>query len=301
MNQLEMMALFIQVAELGSFAAAATQKGVARSVVTRQIAALEKHLGVQLIARSTRRQALTTAGKVYLERCKAIMDLVQRSESELIEEQLTPKGNLRISAPLSFGLLHLTDLFMLFAQKYPDIHFELDYSDRMIDVATEGFDVAIRIAKELALSDIVRKIGECQLLFVASPRYLAKYGEPCSIEDLAHHQCLQYSLHERWHVSTDDKDFSITTNGRIKANNGDALAKAAAADMGISLMPDIIASQYLKDGRLKQILSTYPKSIVGIYAVLPSNSYIPERVRLLVEFLATQLPDLLKNCQQATS
>lgn len=289
MNQFEVMRLFVEVAELGSFAAAAAQKGVARSVVTRQIAALEKHLGVQLIARSTRRQALTSAGKKYLEHCKAILDLVERSESELIEEQVRPKGQIRVSLPLSFGLRHLTDMLMEFAQKYPDIHLELDYNDRMVDVAAEGYDIAIRIAGELALSDIVRKIGECELLFVAAPSYIQAHGEPQQPEDLLEHQCLQYSHHSRWLFSDGTRNFSISTNGRIKANNGDALAKAAAAGMGISFMPDFIAKDYLADGRLVELSGLRSENKIGIYAVLPSNSYIPERVRLLMDFLLNHL------------
>ena len=289
MNQFEMMSLFILVAELGSFAAAAHQRGVARSVVTRQIAALEEHLGVQLIARSTRRQALTSAGKKYLEHSKAIIDLVQRSEAELNEEQIKPTGNLRISLPLSFGLRHLSDLLMQFAQRYPDIHLDLEYSDRMVDVAAEGFDIAVRIASELALSDIVRKIGECQLLFVASPDYIARAGEPTCLEDLTEHECLQYSHYSRWMFSENGKNTSIQLKGRIKANNGDALAKAAAAGMGISLMPDFIAHDYLLAQTLVELRHLEPQPPVGIYVVLPSNSYIPERVRLLVDYLSEQL------------
>lgn len=291
MIQFEMMALFIQVAELGSFSAAATQKGVARSVVTRQIAALEAHLGVQLIARSTRKQALTSAGRLYLERCRAIIDLVQQSEAELIEEQITPKGKLRISLPLSFGLRHLSDNLFQFAKQYPHIHLELDYTDTAVDVAAEGFDLAIRISRDLALSDIVRRLGSCELYFVASPEYLSKHGEPLSADDLQHHQCLQYSRQSRWMFTDGDKEVSLNTNGQIKANNGDALAKAAAAGMGVSLMPDFIAEDYLKNGSLKRILTNHQQSPIGIYAVLPSNSYIPERVKLLVDYLAQHMHD----------
>lgn len=289
MIQIEMMALFIQVAELGSFAAAANQKGVARSVVTRQIAALESHLGVQLIARSTRKQALTSAGRIYLERCKAIIDLVQQSEAELLEEQITPKGKLRISLPLSFGLRHLSDILFQFAKQYPLIHFELDYSDTAIDVASEGFDVAIRISRDLALSDIVRRLGSCELYFVASPNYIKTYGEPLTPDDLQEHQCLQYSRQSRWMLTDGDKEISLNTNGPVKANNGDALAKAAAAGMGISLMPDFIAEDYLGNGSLQRILLNHPQPPIGIYAVLPSNSYIPERVKLLIDYLAQQI------------
>lgn len=295
MNQLEMMSLFILVAELGSFAAAANQRGVARSVVTRQIAALEEHLGVQLIARSTRRQALTSAGKKYLEHCKAILDLVQRSEAELIEEQIKPRGNLRISLPLSFGLRHLSDLLMQFAERYPEIHLDLEYSDRMVDVAAEGYDLAVRIAKELALSEIVRKVGECQLLFVASPKYIQRHGEPKSIDELTDHECLQYSNQSRWMFSEDGKNISVSIKGRLKANNGDAIAKASAAGMGISLMPDFIAKDYLDEGKLVVLKHLDPQPPIGVYVALPSNSYIPERVRLLVDFLATELPKHLSS------
>lgn len=293
MNQFEMMSLFVLVSELGSFAAAATEKGIARSVVTRQIAALEEHLGVQLIARSTRRQALTTAGQKYLAQCKSILELVQRGESELRDEQVKPKGNLRISLPINYGLLKLSDILMGYASLYPEITLDLDYSDRTVDVTNEGYDLAIRLATELALSDIVRKLGECQLIFAAAPSYLAKYGMPKSIDDLADHLCLQYTHNSRWAISDGVKSASVVTKGPIKANNGDALAKAAVAGMGIGFMPDFIAKNYLESGQLQQIHSLKAQSTVGIYVVLPSNSYIPERVRLLVDYLSAQLKDIL--------
>ena len=289
MNQLERMALFVLVAELGSFAAAAAQKGVARSVVTRQIAALEDYLGIQLIARSTRRQALTTAGKKYLESCKAILDLVERSEAELNEEQILPTGKLRISLPLSFGLRHLSDVLMQFAKQYPNLQLDLDYNDRMVDVADEGYDVAIRIASELALSDIVRKIGQCSLVFVAAPDFIARHGEPHSVEELENYECLLYAHYNRWAFTDGLNEHNVVVQGRIRANNGDAIAKAAAAGMGISLMPDFIAQDYLKKGSLQQLSHLSVQSSIGIYAVLPSNSYIPERVRLLVDYLTEHL------------
>lgn len=289
MNQFEMMSLFILVAELGSFAAAAAEKNVARSVVTRQIAALEEHLGVQLIARSTRRQALTTAGTKYLTHCRTIIDLVHQGESEIREEQVMPKGNIKISLPLSYGLRQLTDILMSYAQCYPDISLELDYSDRMVDVGSESFDVAIRLATELALNDIVRKLGDCHLVLCASPAYLKKQGVPTSIDELSHHHCLQYTHHNRWHLIDQRKNTAINITGNIKANNGDALAKAAVLGMGISLMPDFIAEDYLKNGQLVSIPNIQAKDPIGIYAVLPTNSYMPERIRLLLDYLSENL------------
>lgn len=283
------MAVFVDVVELGSLSAAAAHRGVARSVITRQIATLESYLGLQLIIRSTRQQALTSAGEIYLERCKAILDLVERSEAELLEDQLKPKGNVHISLPLSFGLRQLSDLLMQFAQQYPEIHFDLHYSDAIIDVTNEGFDIAIRIAHELALSDIVRKIGECKMCFVASPHYLEIKGEPQNLDELSDHECLQYSHHSRWVFFEDGKERSLLTKGRVRANNGDALAKASVAGMGISLLPDFIAQQYIKTKQLTPILKAFKQPPIGIYVVLPSNRYIPERIRLLIEYLAENI------------
>lgn len=289
MNQLEMMSLFVLVAELGSFADTAKEKGIARSVVTRQIAALEEHLSVQLIARSTRKQALTNAGKKYLKHCKVILDMVSQAEAELKQEQHMPKGNIRISLPLSYGLRHLTDLLMSYAEKYPDISLDLDYSDRMVDVNTEGFDLAIRLATELAMSDIVRKLDQCELILCAAPSYLKKHGMPTRVEELQLHRCLQYSHHSRWHLQDREKHTTFNVIGNIKANNGDALAKAAVAGMGISLMPDFIAEDYLRSSQLVPITTIKAKEPLGIYAVLPTNNYMPERIRLLLEYLSKKL------------
>ena len=289
MNHLTAMALFVDVAKLGSFAAVAAQRGIARSVVTRQIAALESYLGVQLIARTTRNQSLTSAGRLYLERSKVVLDLVEQTESELRQEQLKPKGNLRISLPLSYGLRHLSDVLMQFAQTFPEIHLDLHFNDHVVDVNHEGYDLAIRIVRDLALSDIVRKIGQCQLTIVASPSYLEQHGEPATLSELTQHHCLQYSQHVRWPLYDGEKIVHLNTSGRIRANNGDALAKAAAAGLGIAVIPDFIANDYLKTQQLKQILAHCEQDSIGIYVVLPTNSYIPERVRLLIDYLAQQL------------
>jgi DNA-binding transcriptional LysR family regulator len=159
MDRLEAMHLFMRVAELGSFSAVALQLGVARSVVTRQIAALENHLGVKLMARSTRRLALTSAGAAYLEKCRVILNLVDTAEADVAEERLTPRGNIRISLPLSFGIKRLAPLLLDFSQRHPEVSLDMDYSDRRINLIEEGIDLAIRITRRLDPGDVARKIG----------------------------------------------------------------------------------------------------------------------------------------------
>jgi DNA-binding transcriptional LysR family regulator len=147
MDRLDAMHLFVRVAETGSFSGVAQQLGVARSVVTRQIAALEAHLGVKLMARSTRRLALTAAGTTYLEKCRVILNLVEVAEADVAEERATPRGRIRVSVPLSFGLKRLAPLLLDFLRRYPEVGLDMDYSDRRANLIEEGIDLSIRITR----------------------------------------------------------------------------------------------------------------------------------------------------------
>jgi len=292
MDRLEAMHLFMRVAELGSFSAVAMQLGVARSVVTRQIAALENHLGVKLMARSTRRLALTSAGAAYLEKCRVILNLVDTAEADVGEERLTPRGNIRISLPLSFGIKRLAPLLLDFSQRHPEVSLDMDYSDRRINLIEEGIDLAIRITRRLEPGDVARKIGTGRLLVLAAPDYLARHGCPRHPAELAHHQCLGYTaassnLPWQFLVAGQLESFSVTS--RIHANNGDVLTEAAAQGLGITCQPDFIADKFLAAGRVVEILQDFPIPELGIYALLPSNRHIPHRVRVLMDFFAARL------------
>jgi DNA-binding transcriptional LysR family regulator len=292
MNRFDAMQLFVSVAELGSFTAAAAQLGVARSVVTRQIAALEEHLGVKLMVRSTRRLTLTSAGNAYLEKCRVILDLVETAEAEAMEESLAPRGQLRLGVPLSFGLRHLVPLLLEFAQTYPMIRLSTDFSDRKLHLIDEGIDLAIRIAAQLDPGDIARKLGTCRLMAIAAPDYLARRGRPQHPSELVGHPCVGYAqqaygLPWSFLVEGQLKDFSLPF--RLQANNGDALAEAAAQGLGITVLPDFIASDYLAGGRVVTLLEEFEPPEMGIYALLPSNRYMPHRVRALIEFLSARL------------
>lgn len=292
MDRLDAMKLFVRVAELGSFAAVAQQLGVARSVVTRQIAGLEAHLGVKLMARSTRRLALTSAGTAYLEKCRVILNLVEAAETDVAEERLTPRGNIRMSLPLSFGLKRLAPLLLDFSQRYPEVGLDMDYSDRRVKLIEEGIDLSIRITRRLDGGDVARKIGTGRMQVVASKNYLAQHGRPQHPAELIHHECLGYTsggIAQNWEFKVDGQLQSFPVRSRINANNGDVLTEAAAQGLGITLQPDFIIDDYLADGRVEAILVDFPVAELGIYAMLPSNRHIPHRVRVLMDFLAAGL------------
>ena len=292
MDRLDAMRLFLRVAEVGSFSAVALQAGVARSVVTRQIAALETHLGVKLMARSTRRLALTSAGAAYLEKCRVILNLVESAEADVAEERLTPRGNIRISLPLSFGLKRLAPLLLDFAQRHPDVSLDMDYSDRRINLIEEGIDLAIRIARRLEPGDVARKIVTGRMLLVAAPDYLARHGRPQHPAELAHHGCLGYTNAGStipWQFLINGQLEGFPVRSRINANNGEVLTEAAAQGLGITLQPDFIVASFLAAGRVEAILAEFPAPELGIYAMLPSNCHVPHRVRVLMDTLAAAL------------
>ena len=292
MDRLDAMQLFVRVAELGSFAGAAQQLGVARSVVTRQIAGLEAHLGVKLMARSTRRLTLTSAGTAYLEKCRVILNLVEAAEIGVAEERQTPRGNIRISLPLSFGLKRLAPLLLDFSQRYPEVALDMDYSDRRVNLIEEGIDLSIRVTRRLDAGDVARRIGTSRMRVLASPDYLSRHGQPAHPAELAHHVCLGYTnagAATTWQFVVDGQLENFPIRSRINANNGDVLTEAAAQGLGIACQPDFIAGSFIAAGRVVEILVDYPGPELGIYAMLPSNRHIPHRVRMLMDFLGERL------------
>lgn len=292
MNRLDAMNLFVRVADLDSFAAVSSQLGVARSVVTRQIAALEEHLGVKLIVRTTRRLTLTTAGASYLQKCRTILDLVESAEADVMEERLTPRGNLRVGLPLSFGLKRIAPVLPEFQRAYPEISLALDFTDRQINLIDEGIDLSIRITARLDPGDVARKLGESRLLTIASSDYLAQHGRPTHPAELATHSCLGYSAkanNRPLSFRVDGQPESFYVPFRLQANNGDVLAEAAAQGLGITMQPDFIAADYLASGAVETVLEAFEPAPLGIYAVLPSNRYLPHRVRVLIDFLVKML------------
>ncbi|WP_324780825.1 LysR family transcriptional regulator [Thiobacillus sedimenti] len=291
MDRLDSMRLFVRVAELGSFSAVAQQMNVARSVVTRQVAALEAHLGTKLLARSTRRLSLTSAGATYLEQCREILGLVDAAEAGLTEDSQAPRGHLRITLPFSFGIRQLMPMFGDFMRANPEISFALEFSDRRANLIEGGFDLAIRIADRLEPGDVARKIGSSRGVVLAAPDYVKRHGRPRHPRELIRHECFGYVLDERssWPFVIDGKTQWFPVAGRLQANSGDALLAAAVAGLGIVTLPTFVAETAVRERQLEILLPPFRMPELGIYAVFPSNRYVPHRVRTLVDYLAQRI------------
>ena len=285
------MQLFVRVAELGSFSAAARQKNIARSAVTRLVAALEEHLGTRLMARSTRRLALTSAGVAYLAKCREILNLVEGAESDAAEDRRTPRGAIRISVPLSYGLKRLAPMLLEFTQQYPDVALEMDFSDRRVNLIQEGIDLAIRITLQPELHDVNRRIATERMVVLAAPDYLKRHGTPRHPADLIHHVCLAYTVAENhtWRFRVGGRVDKFPVHSRVSANNGELLLEAAVRSLGITCQPEFIAAEYIADGRLTEILSEYQMPELGVFGVLPGNRQVPHRVRVLLGWLAQKI------------
>lgn len=278
------MQLFVRIAETGSFTGVASQMGLAPSAVTRQIAALEKHLGSQLMERSTRRLRLTTAGAAYLEKCRVILNLLELAETDIAQQNQVPRGLIRIGMPIAFGAQRIAPLLLEFVQMYPDVELDMTLIDRRQNLIEEGIDCSIRITAvgNLSAGDVVRKLGGCHLKLIASPAYLARCGSPKDFADIANHAFLGYT-------ETRNGAQMFPFRSRLQSNNGNVLAEASAQGLGISCSPDFIADAFIAAGRVEHILPEHPFPALGIYAVLPSNRQIPHRVRVMIDFLAEKL------------
>jgi len=293
-DKLNSMNLFVEVVNGGGFTAAAEKIGLSRAQVSKAVMQLEAHLGARLLNRTTRRVSLTEIGRIYYERCKAILHDIDGVEDIAREQSSKPHGRLTLSAPTSFGMLHMNEVITQFIKQYPQVQISLSLADRFIDVVSEGFDLVIRIAALEDSSLIARKIAPCKRVFCASPDYLHREGIPQVPQDLGIHHCLIYSNDLKpgtWVLHGPHGTEFIKVNGPLCADNGDILKSAAIAGLGITLLPTFIVGADLRAGRLQQVLSNYCPPEISIYAVFPSRRYLSAKVRTFVDFLSDYFGD----------
>ncbi len=292
MDTLRAMRLFLRVAVLGSFAAAAREANVAPSVVTRQVAALEERLKARLITRSTRHLTLTPAGLAYADKAQAVLALLDSAENDIAREGSVVAGRIRLSVPLSFGLSRLSPWLIDFSRRHREVALEIDLTDRRVDLAAEGVDLAIRVTSRHAPGDVVRRLGSAAMKTVASPAYLREAGRPARPDQLMRHDCLSYAseaLRHVWQYTIDGRTDNVPVRTRLCASNGELLADAAARGLGIAMLPDFIVDPWIESGRLELLLTRFAPPPLGIHAVLPAAGPPPHRVRLLLDELAARL------------
>ncbi|MND22869.1 HTH-type transcriptional regulator DmlR [compost metagenome] len=274
---------FVEVADAGGVTAAALRLGISKSMVSRRLVRLEAELGVQLLARSTRGASLTEEGATFRDYAARIS-----AEIDVARETILPagelRGRLRIAAPLSFGPTHFALVIAQMARHHPQLQIQTCYTDRFVDLIAEGYDCAIRVGTLPDSNLVARRVGPLYGIFVASPDYIEVHGSPETPEELVTHQALMQGT-ETWQVMDGDKVITLRPQGRFKADNGVALAVAAAAGLGVAVLPYDLVKNYLASGELVQVMKRHPPPPAGIYVVRPPGQHPVRKIRVLTEML----------------
>ena len=278
----------IAVAETHGFAAAARQLGVSKSAVSKRISAIEHKLGAQLFHRSTRHIHLTEAGQNFYDHALRAHQAAQDALDSVLALQTSPRGRLKVNVPMAFGRQHVSPLIPKFLKTYPNIELDLMMEDRVVDLYAEGYDLALRGGTLPDSSLVARRIAPIHNVLVAAPHYLDAHGAPTSLEDLAHHNCLQYSISrdfQEWRFRLKDKTQSFRPNGNYRVNNGEALLEAILMGLGIGRLPTFTVGADLRAGKLARVLSQYPIPTQAMYAIYPERRHLPTTVRLFIDFI----------------
>ena len=294
MNRLAEMETFVAIVEAGSISGAAERMDTAKSAVSKRLSDLEQRLGASLLQRTTRRLSLTSAGQSFYANSKRILDDVAAAETDIVAATDALSGEIRLAAPLSFGLLHLNDAITSFVARHPDVNVNIDFSDRVVDLVAEGFDLGVRIAKLGDSSLIARQLAPIRLLVCASPDYWKQQGKPTAPQELREHVALRYTLsaQRNWSwVAADGTRGSVTVPVKHSANNGSYLADLAASGAGVVRMPAFIVHQHIEAGHLQPALTDYDWGDLRAWAIYPQARNVPRRIRALVSHLAETFGD----------
>ena len=290
MDRFKEIEAFVTVVEAGSFVGAGDALHVSKAAVSRAVLELEKRLGARLLQRTTRRLSITEAGRAYYDRCKQIMAELDEADSAVGAVTGTAVGKLRINAPVSFGIRHLSPLWGGFMQRYPQVELEIELSDRMVDVVDEGFDAVVRISRLVDSTLVHRKLATTRIIPVASPSYVEVHGLPRHPVELGGHTTIGYEYSasgDVWSFESDEEGVvEITTRPRARANNGDTCRSMAIDGVGIAMEPDFLVAHDLAEGRLVHLFPQFICREIGIYVVYPSRKHLSVKVRALVDFLA---------------
>jgi DNA-binding transcriptional LysR family regulator len=293
MDHLGAIAIFVRVVEKGSFTAAADALGLSQPAVSRAVTALEQRLGVRLLQRTTRRIALTEGGAEFYRRAVAGLSEIESATEEVTRYQVEPRGTVRVSAPITFSLLHLAPLVPAFLERYPAVRVDLQLEDRRIDLVAEGCDLAIRIGHLDDSGLVAKRIATVPVIACASPRYLARAGAPTHPQDLVRHDCIIYTLgRSPTRVTFADPSggtIVVPVQGRVHTNSGLVEKIAAVGGGGITFLPIFYIAPELADGSLVQVLPAYPLPDLGAYAVYPERRGLAPKVRAFVDFVAASL------------
>ncbi|MFV7771726.1 LysR substrate-binding domain-containing protein [Shewanella marisflavi] len=279
---------FVAVADTQSFTKAAKKLNTSVAQISRRVSMLEERLAVKLLLRTTRKVSVTEAGQIYYLHCRSLVEGLETAELAVTQMQSTPKGLLKVTAPVAYGESHIAPLLYDFLELYPQIDLELNLTNLAVDLIESGMDVAIRLGHLKDSSLIAKRLASRQLFVCATPGYLEKYGIPHTLSELDNHNCLVGSS-EYWHFKENKTEKSVKVTGRIHCNSGFALLNAATRGFGLVQLPEYYVQNALDSGKLIEVLSDYRDEKEGIWALYPHNRNLSPKVRLLVDFLSEKL------------
>lgn len=288
MDRFLSMQAFSKVVEAGSFVRGAEKLGVSTTSVSRMIAELEEHLGTRLLQRTTRRLHLTDAGHRFIERTTQLLADLHEAEAEVGSATTIPRGRLRISVPLTFGVHHLAELFPRYRKRYPEVELEVHATDRRVDLIEEGFDLALRLSLEIPPTYVARPLTVVRLVVCAAPKYLKRHGTPRTPRDLAKHNCLTLpsgGFEDRWPLEGEDAVVTVRVHGDFRADSGDLLRSAALAAQGIIMLPTFIVGDDLARGDLVPLLPNWRPPHTDAVIIYPTRRFVSAKVQTFTEFL----------------
>ena len=287
------MRIFVRAVSAGSLSAAGRHLGISPAMATKHVDALEAHLGVKLLHRTTRRLSLTEAGSHYLEACLRILPEIEEAEASAASQRVEARGLLRMNVPLTFGSRYIAPLVPAFSQRHPAVRVELGLNDSQVDLIDGGWDMAVRIGRLADSTLQARRLADCPLVVCAAPAYLDERGVPRKVADLAQHNCLSYTLSQSkdWAFGRDG-NARVTVSGDLLANNGSALVAAAVGGQGIIYQPQFIVADALRRGELVVLELDKPAMDVGgIHLLYPPARRPPAKVRLMADYLVESFKD----------
>lgn len=286
------MRTFVRVVEAGSFTAVAAEQSTTQPTISRQVAALEEHLGARLLTRTTRALTLTDEGRAFYEHATRAIEAIGEAENAVGRRQSKPAGTLRLAVPVVLGRRHIVPRLARFFARNPEVSIDLVMSDSFIDLVEQGIDLAIRVGEITDQSLVARKIGMVRRLTVASAAYLKAKGAPRTPADLARHDCIVYTrlaTGNRWHFESKDGPLSVTVSGRYRVDSSEAVREGVLAGLGIAVIPAFALSGEVDRDEVKILLKAYEPKPLPLNAVYPSRRFVSLRVRAMIDFLAREL------------
>lgn len=288
MDTLSAMRSFVRIADSGSLSAAARHLGRSKAAISKQLAELEAHLGVQLLLRTTRQVRLTELGRAYHDRCLQVLADIDALESLVQRNTGAPRGVLRVAGPQTFAELHLTAAMHAFVSRHPELSVHLTLTDRYVDLIDDGIDVAIRVGQLDDSSLVARRLASTAIVACAAPAYLALRGVPATPDALSGHALVvdtNLRTPASWRFQQAGRSWNIRAQGQLQVNSAIMVRDLLLAGSGVGLCPEFVVREALASGQLVEVLADYRAYELGVYAVYPQRRHLAERVRVFVEFL----------------